>query len=141
MLSSLLDYILFAIFITIATLLVGAIGFVLAMSLFLWAYRGKQSSKSIRPKRAVDTSRVPPSMYTKYKEYLRTDSWRALRKQVFKRDKHRCVRCGYIGNKKQAHHTHYEGIYELKFSIDQLETVCVDCHTKIHLGELPMKKD
>lgn len=75
-----------------------------------------------------------------YKIFLQSPEWKALRKLALKRDSHRCLRCGYIG-KLQVHHTHYDGIETMTFSIDQLESICTDCHDKVHAGILPMKKD
>lgn len=95
--------------------------------------------------RATDMTTVPADMLLAYRRYLKSEPWYALRRAALKRDSHRCVRCGYIGN-LQVHHTSYEGIYEnFNFSIDQLESVCGDgehsCHSRIHRGELPMKKE
>lgn len=94
--------------------------------------------------KATDMTTVPADMLLAYRRYLKSPEWKKLRRIALKRDSHRCVRCGYIGN-LQVHHTDYSGIYEnFNFSIDQLESVCGDgyhsCHRMIHRGELPMKK-
>jgi len=89
----------------------------------------------------TDMLTIPQYMYLEYRAYLKSGTWKNLRKAVFKRDSHRCVRCGYIGPDKQVHHTHYNGIFELSFTEDQLETVCFECHEDIHKGHLPMAKD
>lgn len=91
--------------------------------------------------KATDQTTVPADMLLAYRRYLKSEPWYALRRTVLKRDLHRCVRCGYIGY-LQVHHTSYEGIYEnFNFSIDQLESVCHDCHKDVHKGILPMKKE
>ena len=84
--------------------------------------------------------RVPEYHYDAYRAYLKSQPWRDLRKLVLKRDSHRCLRCGYIGH-LQVHHAHYEGIATMDFSIDQLESICNECHKAVHQGKLPMKKD
>lgn len=90
--------------------------------------------------RATDMTTIPADMLLAYRRYLRSSEWKQLRRIALKRDSHRCVRCGYIGN-LQVHHTSYEGIYEnFNFSTDQLESICKLCHIDIHLGLLPMKK-
>lgn len=89
----------------------------------------------------TDMTTVPADMLLAYRKYLKSSEWYNLRRIALKRDSHRCVRCGYIGN-LQVHHTDYRGIYEnFNFSIDQLESVCYDCHRDVHKGILPMKKD
>lgn len=85
--------------------------------------------------------KIPLELYEDYRIYLKSSNWRKLRQQRFKLDGYRCVRCGYIGNAKQVHHTHYNGIKSMNFSLDQLETVCIYCHSRIHRGELSMSKD
>lgn len=84
---------------------------------------------------------VPHDCRDTYREYLKSPEWRILRTSALKRDLHRCVRCGYIGDRLQVHHTSYQGIYTLDFHLDQLETVCDLCHSDIHTGILPMAKD
>ena len=87
-----------------------------------------------------DKLQVPLILYEEYKEYLLTAEWRILRWATFERDNHTCVRCGSTSF-LHAHHTHYDGIFDMHFTIDQLETVCTRCHQKIHKGLLPMKKE
>ena len=80
----------------------------------------------------TDRKTVPVVMYQEYKDYLSSDTWRDLRTVALNRDLHRCQSCGYIGDRLQAHHLHYTGIFELEFTIDQLQTLCVDCHKDVH---------
>lgn len=79
-----------------------------------------------------DRTTVPEDMRTEYRLYLQSTEWKTLRQSVFKRDSHRCTQCGYIGYGLQAHHTHYDGIYTMAFTTDQLITVCKQCHDQIH---------
>lgn len=157
------EILIYLLVVTIATVIGGIWGFLVAIGLlhlFIQSRR-KPSDSSIdsyisTASSNVETtyktadmvwddyySSVPLEYQLEYRAYLKSQEWKDLRKQVFKRDSHRCVRCGYIGYAKQCHHTNYRGIETMSFSIDQLETVCYGeggCHERIHSGELPMKK-
>lgn len=79
-----------------------------------------------------DITIVPQELKQEYRTYLKSDTWNKLRKEAVKRDRHRCVRCGYIGN-LQVHHINYNGIYEnFNFSVSQLVTLCNECHKDEH---------
>lgn len=56
--------------------------------------------------------------------------WNYLRKQVFKRDDYKCVKCGFPKNLTVDHITprHAGGTDELS----NLRTLCVLCHEKVH---------
>ena len=150
-----LDYLISLTIVIVATLLGGPIGFILGFILVSYLASPKHEVPTVDVEYKAEPQlepfyrpeiieSVPLSMREAYRDYLKTDEWKQLRYLTFKRDSHRCVRCGYVGDKKQAHHTNYNGIFELQFSIDQLETVCYGdggCHDAIHRGELPMKKD
>jgi len=133
----------FLFIIIISSILFGVIGFILSivgLSKFFEAQRSKPYTPSPDRKPSGPITRVPTEYYDEYRKYLSSAEWKTLRKQVIKRDNHRCVRCDYIGY-LQVHHTSYDGIKSMSFSLDQLETVCNDCHKQIHQGKLPMKKD
>ncbi|NYZ77495.1 HNH endonuclease [Candidatus Micrarchaeota archaeon] len=59
------------------------------------------------------------------------DKWNEIRKKVYRRDSWTCRRCGATGVEVHAHHI-------VPFSkggsdkLDNLETVCKDCHISIH---------
>ena len=133
---------LYILIVVIASITLGFIGFlgsIIALHFFMKSrVRKPYIESTIKP---TDYTKVPTYYYDTYREYLRSQEWKDLRRLVFKRDNYRCVRCGYIGTKKQCHHTDYRGIETMSFSIDQLETVCHLCHDDIHKGLLPMKKD
>ena len=155
------EILIYLLVVTIATVIGGIWGFLISITLlhlFIQSRRKPRepstSSCSVEPVyesvENTDTadmvwddyySSVPLEYQLEYRTYLKSQEWYDLRKQVFKRDNHRCVRCGYIGDAKQCHHTHYRGVESMSFSIDQLETVCHLCHDKIHKGLLPMGKD
>jgi hypothetical protein len=148
-----LDYLVAIIIIAIGSLF-GPIGFIIAVVIVArLASSITKSTSTSRPLvtpaeqsiedawRATDMTTVPADMLLAYRRYLKSEPWYVLRRIVLKRDGHRCTRCGYIGN-LQVHHTDYRGIYEnFNFSIDQLESVCYECHRDVHKGILPMKKE
>jgi len=79
-----------------------------------------------------DLKHVPYDMYKPYKEYLKSDRWKKLRKIVLNRDNNKCIVCGTRYN-LQVHHLHYKGIYEnMDFKTDQLVTLCKKCHDIEH---------
>lgn len=64
-----------------------------------------------------------------YREYLKTDAWKRKRYVVLKRDNWTCQRCG--AKAEQVHHKKYArniGREPIKW----LESICKDCHHKIH---------
>ena len=138
---TILDYLIYLVVLTIGALLGGPIGFILAIVLLSYVINSRSTIDEVPTKRYVSTiiTKVPSEYYKEYRKYLRSNGWKVLGRQVKKRDNHRCVRCGYIGN-LQVHHTNYNGIETMSFTVDQLESVCKECHTDIHLGLLPMKK-
>ncbi|WP_112181387.1 HNH endonuclease [Paraliobacillus zengyii] len=92
------------------------------------------------------------------RKFYDSAEWKALREQVKKRDNYECQQCKREGRvtvdtgeyskkakrkkiKLVVHHIkelyHYP---ELALDIDNLETVCVDCHNKEH-GRLFPKKE
>lgn len=74
---------------------------------------------------------VPKRLYDEYQEYLEGPIWPTLRLECLDRDDHMCQVCGTTNN-LQVHHIHYDGIYEMTFTLDQLLTVCRSCHEEIH---------
>lgn len=67
--------------------------------------------------------------YMDYKEYLKTPHWLKLKKQIRKRAKNKCEKCG--SNKElHTHHLTYERRgHEL---LSDLICVCKKCHEEIH---------
>ena len=70
-----------------------------------------------------------------YAEKLKDPRWVKLRKQVIKRDNHSCQLCSEEGL-LQVHHAwgYRVGLEPWEYNIDELITLCPDCHTKISNG-------
>lgn len=133
-------YFLYFFAIILGSVLLGPIGFILTI---WWVHSAVTHVDPVDTHcvmQDADILHIPYSMLQEYRDYLKSAIWKALRMLAIKRDNYRCVRCGYIGN-LQVHHTNYNGIYTLEFELSQLETVCRECHSDIHNGLLPMKKD
>lgn len=146
-----LDYLIAIVIIVIGSLF-GPIGFIIAIIIvarLTSPVRISTREPSVSPVeqsiedawKNTDQTTVPADMLLAYRRYLKSPEWRMLRKTALKRDSYRCLRCGYIGN-LQVHHINYVGIYEnFNFSVDQLESICYDCHNDVHKGILPMQKE
>ncbi len=60
-----------------------------------------------------------------------SSQYKEWREKVFKRDNYTCQLCGKRGCKIQADHIAPFSLYpELRFSLDNGRTLCVDCHKK-----------
>jgi hypothetical protein len=70
-------------------------------------------------------------MTKEYAEYLLSPEWIKIRRLVKNRDHKQCVWCG-AKRALRVHHLTYEHIYkELEF-LDDLVTICKNCHAWIH---------
>lgn len=75
--------------------------------------------------------RKPTSPRARYKAYLRSPEWKALRRRVFARDDRKCQRCG-TRKRLVAHHLTY-----VRFGHERLAdllTLCSGCHDHFHKG-------
>ncbi|PTK63367.1 endonuclease [Staphylococcus haemolyticus] len=80
----------------------------------------------------------------KYMEFYHSKEWRNKRKQVLLRDKYLCQSClrkGYVNPVKKGQRFYVHHIVELKddwekrLDMNNLETVCAECHLESHRGQ------
>lgn len=65
-----------------------------------------------------------------YRDYIRSKTWKDKRKEVLKRDGHKCCHCGSLYGDLQIHHVTYIRLgAEL---LEDLLTLCDACHVKEH---------
>jgi hypothetical protein len=69
------------------------------------------------------------SQFYNYHKYLQSEEWKIIRDKVVERDNGLCLYCK-TKPAQEVHHKHYKTIY--KESLDNLESVCSDCHRAIH---------
>lgn len=73
-----------------------------------------------------------------YKDYLVSEDWEKLKVQRFQKDEHKCMICksGKIQKAKLVcHHITYTRLFNEE--IDDLITLCMRCHSKIHRASPP----
>ena len=73
---------------------------------------------------------VPPHHFQPRKNrmwYIRTDHWKALRREARKRDGNRCVECGAT-ERLEVHHLTYERIGRER--LEDVVTLCQPCHAE-----------
>ena len=98
-------------------------------------YLNKQ--KGIKKKPKVKTVKRKPkeskelTPKQRYKAFLKTDYWKAVRVKVFLRDSKTCQRCG-SKKKLEAHHLTYKHHRNEMKHLEDLITLCRDCHKKEH---------
>ena len=68
-----------------------------------------------------------------YRAYLRSERWLSLRFQALKRDDFVCQICG-TGINLRVHHVNYEHV-GTDAELDDLITLCEECHSKVHLKD------
>lgn len=97
----------------------------------------------VKAKMDSDNSRVGASHWnwkggiTENHHAIRESSdYKMFRRAVLKRDSYTCQNCGKHGGKLNVHHIKRFADYpELRMSLDNGVTLCVDCHRKAHKNE------
>jgi len=64
-----------------------------------------------------------------YREYLRTDAWKRLRREALERDGRRCRLCN-AAERLQVHHRYYPETLGTE-TVDALTTLCGRCHEEV----------
>lgn len=71
-----------------------------------------------------------------YTELLRDKKWQKKRLEVFQRDEWTCTKCSYKTDEYQSLHVHHKrylaGYNPADYDLDDLETLCEECHRKEH---------
>jgi hypothetical protein len=67
-----------------------------------------------------------------YEEQLKTIMWFKKRREIFKRDKHKCVVCDSEENLHCHHKRYIKNRLAWEYSGKHLITLCEECHKKIH---------
>ena len=80
-------------------------------------------AKSKRPVVCVDESRST----------RKGCEWKLWREAVFRRDNYTCQKCGRAGGRLHPHHIeNFARRIDLRFSVTNGATLCVQCHTDFH---------
>ncbi len=89
--------------------------------------KNKPSGKTIDIRREISILRKGT-----YADFLKSDYWKRIRKQILVRDKYTCTNCG---SKKhlEVHHTTYKHHFAEHKHLGDLHTLCRTCHKEIHL--------
>ncbi|MBI6628275.1 HNH endonuclease [Pontibaca salina] len=70
----------------------------------------------------------------------RTRRWKSLRVEALRRDNYKCVECGARGRLEIDHILPVRSHPELSFEIDNLQALCVSCHSKKTIREIGLHK-
>lgn len=66
-----------------------------------------------------------------YKHFLETPYWKGVALFVKRRDGWKCTKCGSTGH-LEVHHNTYDHHGNEVFHLDELATLCKECHLKAH---------
>ena len=81
-----------------------------------------------RGRREIEALRRMP-----YAEYLQTEYWQNLRKEVIRMAEYQCQRCGARGPAESTLHVHHRTYKRRGWElIEYLEVLCSDCHEVEH---------
>ena len=81
-------------------------------------------------------------------KFANSAAWQLIRKKCFERDNYTCTKCG-LRNKRglnksvvlNAHHIKsYKHYPELRLELDNIITLCEDCHYKVHREDVGEKR-
>lgn len=104
------------------------------LSIYWTKYLNKQNGVKNKPKVKTIKKQPKESKATakeRYKAFLKTNYWKAVRIKVFLRDSKTCQKCG-SKKKLEAHHLTYKHHKNEMKHLEDLITLCRDCHEKEH---------
>ena len=99
----------------------------------------KQSIQSKRqPVKTPSTKKEAPTKggYVDYHEYIKSPAWKERARKRMRMDRFQCSVCGTAKN-LAVHHITYERLGHE--DMDDLITLCKDCHAKVHENDLAKK--
>ena len=72
-----------------------------------------------------------------YKKYIKSSKWRKIRKSIIKRDQEKCRECNKQITEKTCHihHLTYKNIFNEEKYLEDLITLCPECHSLIHYSK------
>ncbi|WP_316787090.1 hypothetical protein [Pedobacter frigiditerrae] len=71
-----------------------------------------------------------------YGDLLNCFEWKHKRMQILIRDGFECKNCKHIDEKNHVHHTYYiQDKFPWEINNSALETLCSECHTKVHSNQ------
>jgi len=98
-----------------------------------WKLAGKPNPKK-QNKRHTKSQQVAYRKNLPYKEFLQTDYWKKVRAKVLERDGNKCIICKgtYI---LQVHHDSYKHHGDEMNHLEDLMTLCKNCHKEHHYAQ------
>ena len=96
----------------------------------------KKTRSDITPKSQPSKASQKNEEYLKYKNYIRSKAFKAVKQAVEERDGYKCMTCGRTrsdGAKLTCHHRTYDHLFEGgENEIADCITLCQYCHKGIH---------
>ena len=88
--------------------------------------KSHKKKKKIKPKK-----KLPKSPKEKYKEFLKSTYWKQIKLVVLERDNYTCRGCGTT-TQLEVHHLTYKNHLSEHKNLDDLATLCRNCHELSH---------
>ena len=91
----------------------------------------KQIKRKPKPnkKQKITEEKKNEGWWRKYRAYLKSDEWAAVKIDLFNKRGRECEKCGRK-NWLQVHHLHYKNVFKEEPS--DLQILCKPCHDKEH---------
>lgn len=91
----------------------------------------KKIVRSVKLKLNPKSKRVPKVKQVEYSLFLKTKYWKFVKDLVLARDKGLCSKCGST-SRLQVHHLSYVNHFAEHKNLQDLITLCRECHEKEH---------